>query len=228
MMKKGPTSSKRTNRTDPMTASSTTAHFGSFALRAGALILALAFALLCCGCVKEHASEETKALGRKVLDRMLEMQESPFANGAAPEGMDYAKAREQIPELAEFESMPDAPLALVELYEEFEGRLRAVDWKGMERRIREAAGRYDVTVTDDEGADVMREQQTMETLLASEEYFERLTPEQKRRLNDALSGVYGVLSDALSAENVQQFFNKIKERMPELKFEDDSAGKLRP
>lgn len=193
-----------------------------------AVMLALCAALSLCACTRPHASEQTKALGRVVISRMMDMADGPDANGAAPEGMDYALAREQIPELAEFESMPDAPLALVELYEEFEGRLRAVDWKGMERRIREAAGRYDVTVTDDEGADVMREQQTMETLLASEEYFERLTHEQKRRLNDALSGVYGVLSDALSAENVQQFFNKIKERMPELKFEDDSAGKLRP
>lgn len=197
-------------------------------LRLLSLLLALVFLCLTAACTRPHASEQTKALGRVVISRMMEMADGPDANGAAPEGMDYALAREQIPELAEFESMPDAPLALVELYEEFEGRLRAVDWKGMERRIREAAGRYDVTVTDDEGADVMREQQTMETLLASEEYFERLTPEQKRRLNDALSGVYGVLSDALSAENVQQFFNKIKERMPELKFEDDSAGKLRP
>ena len=197
-------------------------------LRLLSLLLAFVFLCLFTACTRPHASEQTKALGRVVISRMMEMSDGPDANGAAPEGMDYALAREQIPELAEFESMPDAPLALVELYEEFEGRLRAVDWKGMERRIREAAGRYDVTVTDDEGADVMREQQTMETLLASEEYFERLTPEQKRRLNDALSGVYGVLSDALSAENVQQFFNKIKERMPELKFEDDSAGKLRP
>lgn len=193
-----------------------------------AILLALCAALSLCACARPRASEQTRALGRVVIRKMMEMSDGPDANGAAPEGMDYAKAREQIPELAEFESMPDAPLALVELYEEYEGRLKAVDWKGIERQIREAAGRYDVTVVDDGGTDVIREQETMETLLASEEYFERLTPEQKRRLNDALSGVYGVLSDALSAENVQQFFKKIKERMPDFTLEDDSAGKLRP
>ncbi len=198
------------------------------AFRLLSLLLALVFLCLTAACARPRASEQTRALGRVVIRKMMEMSDGPDANGSAPEGMDYARAREQIPELAEFESMPDAPLALVELYEEYEGRLKAVDWKGIERQIREAAGRYDVTVVDDGGTDVIREQETMETLLASEEYFERLTPEQKRRLNDALSGVYGVLSDALSAENVQQFFKKIKERMPDFTLEDDSAGKLRP
>lgn len=228
MMKKGPPSSKRTNRTDPMTTSSTTAHFASFALRAGALILALAFALLCCGCVKEHASEETKALGRKVLDRMLEMQESPFANATAPTEEMYARAREQIPELAEFEKMPDAPLALVELYEEYEARLRAIDWKGIETDIRDAVGRYDLTVVDDEGRDISRERNDLEALLASEEYYERLTPAQKRRLNEALSGVYDLLSDVINAENIVSFFKSFRERLPEMNIVDDGEGKLRP
>ena len=198
------------------------------ALRLLSLLFALVFLALSAACTQPHASEETKALGRTVLGKMAQMSDSPFANATAPTEEMYAKAREQIPELAEFEQMPDAPLALVELYEEYEGRLRAVDWKGIERQIREAAGRYDVTIVDDSGTDMSRERQDLESLLASEEYYERLSPEEKRRLNDALSGVYGVLSDALSAENIEQFFNNIRARMPEVEFEDDSAGKLRP